>query len=182
MRLRIPAIALFPVIPQEKKSLDARESWNPDGIAQQAVRAVKKEFPGLGVITDVALDPFTTHGQDGLIDDKGYVQNDLTVETLVRQARSHADAGADVVAPSDMMDGRIGAIRAAFETAGLGPHANFGLCREIRVRVLRSVPRGRGLGEAARRRRQAYLPDGSRPIPTRRCARSRSISPRARTW
>ena len=119
MRLKIPAIALFPVTPEAKKSLDARESWNPDGIAQTAVRAVKKEFPELGVITDVALDPFTTHGQDGLIDDKGYVLNDLTVETLVRQARSHADAGADIVAPSDMMDGRIGAIREAFETAGL---------------------------------------------------------------
>jgi porphobilinogen synthase len=119
MRLRIPAIALFPVVPPEKKSLDARESWNPNGIAQQAVRAVKKEYPTLGVITDVALDPFTTHGQDGLTDDSGYVQNDLTVETLVRQARSHADAGADVVAPSDMMDGRIGAIRGALEAAGL---------------------------------------------------------------
>ena len=119
VRLKIPAIALFPVTPVEKKTLDARESWNPDGIAQAAVRAVKKEFPGLGVITDVALDPFTTHGQDGLIDAQGYVLNDLTVETLVRQARSHADAGADVVAPSDMMDGRIGAIRQAFESAGL---------------------------------------------------------------
>ncbi len=118
-RLRIPAIALFPVTPNDRKSLDARESWNPEGIAQRAVRAVKKEFPELGVITDVALDPFTTHGQDGLIDAAGYVQNDLTVETLVRQARSHADAGADVVAPSDMMDGRIGAIRTAFEAAGL---------------------------------------------------------------
>jgi porphobilinogen synthase len=119
VRLKIPAIALFPVTPTEKKTLDARESWNPDGIAQTTVRAVKKEFPGLGVITDVALDPFTTHGQDGLIDAAGYVLNDLTVETLVRQARSHADAGADVVAPSDMMDGRIGAIRNAFEAAGL---------------------------------------------------------------
>jgi porphobilinogen synthase len=119
VRLRIPAIALFPVTPPGKKSLDARESWNPDGIAQTAVRAVKREFPELGVITDVALDPFTTHGQDGLIDASGYVLNDLTVETLVRQARSHADAGADVVAPSDMMDGRIAAIRGAFETAGL---------------------------------------------------------------
>ena len=119
VKLRIPAIAIFPVVPTDKKSLDARESWNPDGIAQQAVRAVKQEFPELGVITDVALDPFTTHGQDGLIDAAGYVQNDVTVETLVRQARSHADSGADVVAPSDMMDGRIGAIRSAFETAGL---------------------------------------------------------------
>src|SRR5277367_5495475 len=118
-RLKIPAIALFPVTPEAKKTLDARESWNPDGIAQVAVRAVKKEFPALGVITDVALDPFTTHGQDGIIDDAGYVLNDATVETLVRQARSHADAGADIVAPSDMMDGRIGAIRNAFETAGL---------------------------------------------------------------
>jgi porphobilinogen synthase len=119
MRLEIPAIALFPVVPEGKKTLDARESWNADGIAQAAVRAVKKEFPNLGVITDVALDPFTTHGQDGLIDAQGYVMNDLTVETLVRQARSHADAGADIVAPSDMMDGRIGAIRNAFESAGL---------------------------------------------------------------
>ena len=119
MRLRVPAIALFPVTPKDKKTLDARESWNPEGIAQTAVRAIKKEFPGLGVITDVALDPFTTHGQDGLIDDTGYVLNDLTVAALVRQARSHADAGADVVAPSDMMDGRIGAIRSAFESAGL---------------------------------------------------------------
>jgi porphobilinogen synthase len=119
VRLKIPAIALFPVTPEANKSLDARESWNPDGIAQTAVRAVKKEFPDLGVITDVALDPFTTHGQDGLIDEQGYVLNDVTVETLVRQARSHADAGADIVAPSDMMDGRIGAIRNAFESAGL---------------------------------------------------------------
>jgi porphobilinogen synthase len=119
VKLKVPAIALFPVTPPEKKTLDAREAWNPEGIAQQAVRAVKREFPALGVITDVALDPFTTHGQDGLIDDRGYVLNDLTVETLVRQARSHADAGADVVAPSDMMDGRIGAIRTTFESAGL---------------------------------------------------------------
>ncbi len=119
LRLKIPAIALFPLIPEAKKTLDGREAWNPDGIAQTAVRAVKKEFPGLGVITDVALDPFTTHGQDGLIDETGYVLNDETVAALVRQARSHADAGADIVAPSDMMDGRIGAIRGAFESAGL---------------------------------------------------------------
>jgi porphobilinogen synthase len=118
-RLRVPAIAIFPVTPTHKKTLDARESWNPEGIAQQAVKAVKREFPHLGVITDVALDPFTTHGQDGIIDRDGYVQNDVTVETLIRQARSHADAGADVVAPSDMMDGRIAAIRAAFEDSGL---------------------------------------------------------------
>ncbi|MFP5344731.1 MAG: porphobilinogen synthase [Gammaproteobacteria bacterium] len=117
-QLGVPALALFPVTPPEKKSLDAKEAWNPEGLAQRAVRALKKEFPGLGVITDVALDPFTTHGQDGLIDGSGYVLNDETVEALVKQALSHAENGADVVAPSDMMDGRIGAIRAALESRG----------------------------------------------------------------
>ncbi|HET7062632.1 MAG TPA: porphobilinogen synthase [Rudaea sp.] len=116
--LGIPALALFPVTPPKAKSLDAREAWNPDGLAQRAVRALKQSLPDLGVITDVALDPFTTHGQDGLIDDSGYVVNDATVDALVKQALSHAAAGADVVAPSDMMDGRIGAIRAALEQAG----------------------------------------------------------------
>ncbi|HEX5339533.1 MAG TPA: porphobilinogen synthase [Gammaproteobacteria bacterium] len=116
--LRIPALALFPVTPTEKKSLDAAEAHNPDGLAQRAVRALKQAFPELGVITDVALDPFTTHGQDGIIDESGYVQNDITLEVLVRQALSHAEAGADVVAPSDMMDGRVGAIRTALEQRG----------------------------------------------------------------
>ena len=117
--LRIPALALFPVTAPDAKSLDAREAWNADGLAQRAVRALKSRFPELGVITDVALDPFTTHGQDGLIDESGYVANDATVDALVKQALSHAEAGADVVAPSDMMDGRIGAIRDALEHAGL---------------------------------------------------------------
>jgi porphobilinogen synthase len=116
--LGVPAIALFPVTPLEVKSDDAREAYNPDGLAQRAVRALKKELPELGVITDVALDPFTSHGQDGLIDEQGYVLNDETVEVLIKQALSHAEAGADVVAPSDMMDGRIGAIREALEAAG----------------------------------------------------------------
>jgi porphobilinogen synthase len=116
--LGIPAIALFPVTPAEKKSLAAEEAWNDDGLAQRAVRALKQALPELGVITDVALDPFTTHGQDGIIDDGGYVLNDVTTEALVRQALSHARAGADVVAPSDMMDGRIGAIREALEENG----------------------------------------------------------------
>lgn len=116
--LRIPAIALFPVTAPEAKSIDAREAWNADGLAQRAIKALKSRFPELGVITDVALDPFTTHGQDGLIDDTGYVVNDKTVNALVKQALSHAQAGADVVAPSDMMDGRIGAIRDALEQAG----------------------------------------------------------------
>ncbi len=116
--LGIPAIALFPVTPLEKKSENASEAFNPDGLAQRAVRALKARVPQLGVITDVALDPFTTHGQDGLIDTNGYVLNDETVEVLVKQALSHAEAGADIVAPSDMMDGRVGAIRTALETAG----------------------------------------------------------------
>ncbi|HEB57942.1 MAG TPA: porphobilinogen synthase [Gammaproteobacteria bacterium] len=116
--LGVPAVALFPVTPAEKKSLDAAEAWNPGGLAQRAVRAIKAALPEMGVITDVALDPFTTHGQDGIIDDDGYVQNDITVEALVKQALSHAEAGADVVAPSDMMDGRIGVIRDELEDAG----------------------------------------------------------------
>ena len=117
-KLGIPAVALFPVTPQTAKSVDAREAWNPDGLAQRAVKALKEAVPELGVITDVALDPFTTHGQDGLIDQQGYVLNDATIDVLVRQALSHAAAGADMVAPSDMMDGRIGAIRRALETDG----------------------------------------------------------------
>ncbi len=116
--LGIPMIALFPVVPQEKKSLQAEEAWNPDGLAQRAVRALKEHFPQLGVMTDVALDPFTTHGQDGIIDDTGYVLNEETTRVLVKQALSHAEAGADVVGPSDMMDGRVGAIREALEAAG----------------------------------------------------------------
>ena len=116
--LGIPAVALFPVTPAERKSLDGAEAYNPDGIAQRATRALRERFPELGVITDVALDPFTTHGQDGILDERGYVLNDVSVEVLVKQALSHAAAGAQVVAPSDMMDGRIGAIRAALEDAG----------------------------------------------------------------
>ncbi len=116
--LSIPAVALFPVTPPAQKSAGAEESYNPEGLAQRAVRALKQHFPTLGVITDVALDPFTLHGQDGLVDDSGYVMNDETIEVLVKQALSHAAAGADVVAPSDMMDGRIGAIREALEAAG----------------------------------------------------------------
>ncbi len=116
--LRIPAIALFPVTAASAKSEDGREAWNPEGLAQRAVRAIKRAVPELGVITDVALDPFTTHGQDGIVDEHGYVTNDVTVEALVKQSLSHAEAGADIVAPSDMMDGRIGAIREALEVAG----------------------------------------------------------------
>ena len=116
--LGIPAIALFPVTPLEQKSLMAEQAYHPDALTQRAVRLLKQQVPELGIITDVALDPFTTHGQDGIIDDAGYVLNDITTDILVKQALSHAEAGADIVAPSDMMDGRIGAIREALEAAG----------------------------------------------------------------
>jgi len=116
--LGVPAMALFPVTPSDVKTLDGKEAWNPDGLAQRAVRAIKAAVPEMGVITDGALDPFTTHGQDGIIDDNGYVLNDETVDALVKQALSQAEAGADVIAPSDMMDGRIGAIREALEANG----------------------------------------------------------------
>jgi porphobilinogen synthase len=116
--LGIPAIAIFPVPDESTKSDDGKEAFNSDGLAQRAIKTIKDACPGLGVITDVALDPFTTHGQDGIIDDRGYVLNDVTVDTLVKQALSHAKAGADIVAPSDMMDGRIGAIREILEKSG----------------------------------------------------------------
>jgi porphobilinogen synthase len=118
VELGIPLIALFPVTPVEKKSLMAEEAYNPEALVQRAVRELKQAFPQLGIMTDVALDPFTTHGQDGIIDETGYILNDITTEILVKQALSHAEAGADIIAPSDMMDGRIGAIRQALEAAG----------------------------------------------------------------
>ncbi|MDA0790702.1 MAG: porphobilinogen synthase [Proteobacteria bacterium] len=116
--LSIPMIALFPVVPAAKKSLQGEESFNPDGLVQRAIAAIKDRYPDLGVMADVALDPFTVHGQDGIVDDTGYVQNDLTLDTLRRQALSQAAAGVDVIAPSDMMDGRIGVIRDALESEG----------------------------------------------------------------
>ncbi len=118
VQLRVPAIALFPVVENRFRTADAKEAFNSDGLAPRTIRALKQRFPELGVITDIALDPYTSHGQDGLIDDNGYVLNDETIEVLVRQALSHAHAGVDIVAPSDMMDGRIGALRAALDAAG----------------------------------------------------------------
>jgi porphobilinogen synthase len=116
--LGIPVLALFPVIDPALKTPDGREACNPDGLVPRVVRALKERFPALGVLTDVALDPYTSHGQDGVLDETGYVLNDETVEILVRQALNHAESGIDIVAPSDMMDGRIGAVRAALEEAG----------------------------------------------------------------
>ena len=118
LKLRIPSLALFPVIEQKLKSLDGREAYNPRGLVPRAVAQLKKYFPELGVMTDVALDPYTSHGQDGVVDDAGYIINDVTLEVLVKQALTQAAAGVDIVAPSDMMDGRIGRIRAALEKAG----------------------------------------------------------------
>jgi porphobilinogen synthase len=118
VKLGIPALALFPVVDQALKSLDAAEAYNPDGLVPRTIKALKAKFPELGIITDIALDPYTSHGQDGLIGETGYVLNDETVAVLVRQALCHAEAGADIVAPSDMMDGRIGAIRQALEFDG----------------------------------------------------------------
>ena len=116
--LGIPAIAIFPVIDPQLKTLNAKEAFNPDGLVPRTVRILKRQFPQLGVITDIALDPYTSHGQDGLIDTQGYVENESTIAVLVKQALVHAEAGADVVAPSDMMDGRVGAIREALDAAG----------------------------------------------------------------
>jgi len=116
--LGVPLIALFPVVPQEKKTLDGSEAFNPDGLTPRTVKAIKSACPNLGVMTDVALDPYTSHGQDGILDDSGYILNDQTLEVLVKQARAHSDAGVDIVAPSDMMDGRIGVIRQELEIAG----------------------------------------------------------------
>ena len=178
--LGIPAIALFPVPDPASKSEDGREAWNPEGLVQRAVRALKKSVPQLGVITDVALDPYTTHGQDGLVDSSGHVLNDATVDALVRQARSQAAAGADVVAPSDMMDGRIGAIRAALEKDGrhdtaFSPIRRSTLPRSTDRFATRSVPPSRS--ESPTRRVTRWIPRTA----TRRSARSRSTSRKAPT-
>ena len=118
VELGVPAIALFPVVDNKRRTADASEAFNPEGLAPRTIRALKSRFPALGVITDIALDPYTSHGQDGLVDDSGYVLNDETIEALVKQALTHADAGVDIVAPSDMMDGRVGALRRALDKSG----------------------------------------------------------------
>ena len=157
--LGIPALALFPLVDQSVKTYDGVEATNPDGLVPRVVRELKRNFPELGIITDIALDPYTTHGQDGLPDENGYIVNEKTIEMLVKQALTHADAGVDIVAPSDMMDGRIGAIRTAFE-AGPYPYAHHGVLGQVCVRVLRTVPRrGRLVGQS-RQGRQEHLPDG----------------------
>ena len=161
VKLGIPALAIFPVIDLPLKSLDAAEAYNPEGLVPRVVRALKQRFPELGIITDIALDPYTSHGQDGLIDGNGYVLNDETVAVLAKQALTHAEAGADVVAPSDMMDGRIGAIRNALDGAESYPYPDSGLFRQIRLELLRPVPRRGRLRRQSGGGQQIYLPDGS---------------------
>ena len=173
LELGIPAIALFPVTPQDKKSPDAVEAWNPNGIAQRAVRALKERLPELGVITDAALDPFTTHGQDGLLDESGYILNDETVEALVKQALSHAEAGVDVVAPSDMMDGRIGAIRQALEAGGF---------RNTRIMAYSAKYASNFYGLPTLEGAVSTPTRWIRPTATRRCGKLRSIWRKAPTW
>lgn len=140
VELGVPVLSLFPAIEPSIKTPDGREATNPDGLIPRAVRELKKNFPMLGVLTDVALDPYTSHGQDGVLDEEGYVKNDETSEILVEQARTQAEAGVDIVAPSDMMDGRIGAIREMLESEKPHPHAHHGVCGEVRVGILRPVP------------------------------------------
>ena len=159
--LGIPALAVFPVTPAERKSPDGEEAANPDNLVCRAVRAVARAVPDIGIVCDVALDPYTTHGQDGLVRD-GYVVNDETLEALVAQALVQAEAGCHVVAPSDMMDGRVGRDPRRSRRRGLPGGAHHGLLGEVRLGVLRAVPRRRRLERRSRPGRQADLPDGSR--------------------
>ncbi len=181
LELGVPVIDLFPVIDPSRKSLDAAEAWNPEGLAQRAVRALKQRFPELGVMTDVALDPYTTHGQDGLIDGSGYVLNDATVEALVKQSLSHAEAGVDIISPSDMMDGRIGAIRDALDEAG-HIHARI-MAYSAKYASAFYGPFRDAVGSAGNLGKADKKPiKWIRPTATKRCARSRWTWRKARTW
>ena len=159
--LGIPAIVLFPVTPLEVKSEGAEEAWNDKGLIPRTIKAIKNAVPDLGVITDVALDPYTSHGQDGLIDQTGYVVNERTVEVLVNQALCHADAGADVVAPSDMMDGPGWRDSADVGRQRLFQYKNSFLCRKIRIKLLRSIQGCRWIIGEFSGRKQIQLSNGS---------------------
>ena len=178
--LSIPCIALFPYTDPQLRDENGSEALNPDNLVCRAIRAIKKEVPDIGILCDVALDPYTSHGHDGLVRD-GTIVNDETVEVLVAQALVEAEAGCDIIAPSDMMDGRVGAIRAALDQADFTDVSDHGLCSQIRLRLLRPVPRRGRLGGDADRR-QAHLPDG--PGQHRRGAARgrRSTFPKAPTW
>ena len=177
VKLNIPCIALFPYTEPSLRDEHGSEAVNPDNLVCQSVRAIKKEFPDLGVLCDVALDPFTSHGHDGLIED-GRILNDETVAVLVRQALVQAEAGCDIIAPSDMMDGRVGAIREGLDQRRIPRRADHGLCGEICLRLLRPVPRRHRFGEDADRR-QAHLSDGQRQF-RRGAARGRARHRRGR--
>ena len=178
--LGIPAICLFPYIDPALKTEDCAEAWNPDNLSNRAIRAIKAAVPDMAVMTDVALDPYNINGHDGFVVD-GEILNDETVDALVKMALAQAEAGADILGPSDMMDGRIGAIRAGAGSGGPHQHLHPELRRQIRQRLLRPVPRcGRRLGRAERR--QEHLPDGPRPTPTRRCGWSNATCRKAPTW
>ena len=178
VKLGIPAIAVFPLIAAELKTADGREAINPKGLVPRAVAALKKRFPELGVITDVALDPYTTHGQDGVIDRRGYVLNDETIAVLEKQALVCAAAGVDVVAPSDMMDGRVGAIRTALDGKSLSIPASSPIRRSTpRASTGRFATRS-GSAKSSGARQQIHLPDGLRQ--QRRSAVGSRARPRRR--
>jgi len=179
--LGIPALALFPVTPMELKTECASEAFNPEGLAQQAMRALKKAFPQLMLMSDVALDPFTVHGQDGIIDDAGYVINDITVDVLVKQALSHAEAGADMIAPSDMMDGRIGAIRAALEENGYHNTALWRTQQNMRLRIMGRLEMRWVLLQISRVVIRKLI-RWTRPTATKPCMKSRWICRKGLTW
>ncbi len=179
-KLTIPCLALFPYTEPGRRDDAGSEALNPDNLVCRAIRAIKKEVPEIGVLCDVALDPYTSHGHDGLLRD-GVILNDETVAVLVRQALVEAEAGCDIIAPSDMMDGSVGAIRSGLDSSRLWRRADHGLCGQIRLGVLRPVPR-RGRFQRHADRRQAHLSDGPGQYATRRCAKSNSTSPRAPTW
>lgn len=180
MKLDIPCIALFPYTEPSLRDETGSEALNANNLVCQSVRAIKREFPDLGILCDVALDPFTSHGHDGLLQD-GRILNDETVAILVQQALVQAEAGCDIIAPSDMMDGRVAAIREGLDRAGFRRRADHGLCREIRFRILRPVPRCHRLGENADRATSAPI-RWTRRIQMKHCAKSSSTSRKAPTW
>ena len=179
--LGIPAIALFPCTPQALKTADGREAANPENLVCRAIAALRAAVAGIGIMVDVALDPFTDHGHDGVVVD-GEVANDASVEALVRQALVQARAGCDIIAPSDMMDGRIGAIRRALDEAGFVSCPDHGLCCQICLRFLRAVPRCPGFGVEPGCRATSAATRWIPPMATRRCASSPSIWKKAPTW
>ena len=182
LKNHVPVMALFPSIEPRLKTPDGREALNPKGLVPRAVAALKKRFPELGLLADVALDPYTSHGQDGVVDRAGYIVNDVTLDVLEKQALVQAEAGVDIVAPSDMMDGRIGSDPRRARKERAHPYADHGVLGEIRFGLLRSVSRCGRLGEEPRRRPTRKPTRWTPRIATKRCGKSGSTSPKAPTW